>query len=130
MSSCFNFRTDHYEIPTLAQQFLYLACPGSTASTTSVQACPEVTASHAKIISYNYCAVCRIILSCASEMGSPTNHLGSRQRQDTGQGSFSPLINYQKLKKMDRPLDPFYYGRVSLARHNINYISQYIAWPC
>ncbi len=27
------------------------------------------------------------ILSCASEVGSPTNHLGSRQRRDTGQGS-------------------------------------------
>ena len=31
------------------------------------------------------------ILSRASEMGSPTNHLGSRQLQDTGQGSSSPL---------------------------------------
>ncbi len=40
------------------------------------------------------------ILSRASEV-SPTNHLGS------GQGSSSPL-NYQKLKKTDRPLDPFY----------------------
>ena len=35
-----------------------------------------------------------IILSRASEVGSPTNHLGSRQRQDTGPG-----IDYQKLKK-------------------------------
>ncbi len=63
------------------------------------------------------------ILSCASEVGSPTNHLGSRQQWDTGQGSSSLLtgglnltptehcmyakyldivnlvINYQKLKK-------------------------------
>ena len=78
------------------------------------------------------------ILSCASEVGSPTNQLGSRQRRDMGQGSYSLLtggrdltptgdpptcgvtqsakyldklnlmINYQKLKKTDRPLDPFY----------------------
>ena len=31
------------------------------------------------------------ILSQASEMGSPTNHLGSGQRRDTDQGPFSPL---------------------------------------
>ncbi len=30
------------------------------------------------------------------------------------------VINYQKLKKTDRPLDPFYHGRVSLARHNMH----------
>ncbi len=30
------------------------------------------------------------ILSRASEVGSPTNHLGSGQRQDKGQGSSSP----------------------------------------
>ena len=70
------------------------------------------------------------ILSRVSEVGSPTNHLGYGQRQDMGQGSSSPLtdgrnlterntyakyldranlvINYQKLKKKDRPLDPFY----------------------
>ncbi len=70
-----------------------------------------------------------IMLSRADEVGSPTNHLGSRQRQDTGQVSSSPLtgglnlvINYQKLKNTDRLLDPFYWGRVSLARHNIKAI--------
>ncbi len=31
------------------------------------------------------------ILSRAREVGSPTNHLGSRQRRDTDQGSSSPL---------------------------------------
>ena len=31
-----------------------------------------------------------IILSRASEVGSPTNHFGSGQRCDTDQGSFSP----------------------------------------
>ncbi len=79
---------------------------------------------------------CFNILSRTSEVGSPTNHLGSRQRQDTGQGSSSLLtggldptyakyldranlvINYQKLKNTDQLLDPFYYGRVSLACHN------------
>ncbi len=74
-----------------------------------------------------------MILSRASEVGSPTNHLVSRQRRDTGQGSSSPLtggldltprgehntyakylgkanlvINYQKLKNTERLLDPFY----------------------
>ena len=44
------------------------------------------------------------ILSRASEVESPTNHLGSRQRRDTGQGSSSLdtanlMISYQKLKK-------------------------------
>ncbi len=71
------------------------------------------------------------LLSRVSEVGSPTNHLGSRQRRDTGQGSSSLLTggrnltptgeppernmyakylvkNYQKFKKTDRPLDPFY----------------------
>ncbi len=37
------------------------------------------------------------ILSRASEVGSPTNHLGSRQRRDTGQGPFSPLTGGQGL---------------------------------
>ncbi len=62
-----------------------------------------------------------IILLRASEVGSPIDHLGSRQRRDTGQGSSSPLtgrldltdkvnlmINYQKLTNTDRLLDPFY----------------------
>ena len=58
-------------------------------------------------------------------MGSPTNHLGSRQRRDTGQGSTSPLTggqiltNYQKLKKHGPTIGPVLLGRVSLARHNI-----------
>ena len=59
------------------------------------------------------------ILSCASGMGSPTNHLGSGQRQ----GSFGLLTGGLNLtppkKRTDRTLDPFYLGRVSLARHNI-----------
>ncbi len=43
------------------------------------------------------------ILSCASEVGSPMNHLGSRQRRDMGQGPFSPFMtNYLKLKNIDR----------------------------
>ncbi len=51
-----------------------------------------------------------IILSHAGKLGSPTNHIGSGQRQDTGQGSFRAnlVINYQKFKKMDSTLDPFY----------------------
>ncbi len=53
----------------------------------------------------------RYIMLRASEVGSPTNHLGSRQQS---QGSSSPLdtvnlvINYQKWKNTDRLLDPFY----------------------
>ncbi len=35
--------------------------------------------------------ICGLILSCASEVGSPTNHLGSGQRRDKDQGPFSPL---------------------------------------
>ena len=63
-----------------------------------------------------------IILSRASEVGSPTNHLGSRQRQDTGPyvkylDRANLVINYQK--RTDRALDPFYLGRVRLACHNI-----------
>ncbi len=48
-------------------------------------------------------------LSRSSEVGSPTNHFGSTQRRDTGQGSFSPLTggldltaDYIKLKNKDR----------------------------
>ncbi len=68
------------------------------------------------------------ILSRASEVGSPTNHLGSRQRRDTGQGSSSPLtdgldltptvnlmINYQKLINMDRLLWTDYWSRFTKA---------------
>ena len=33
-----------------------------------------------------HCVVSIRILSCASEVGSPTNHQGSRQRQDKGPG--------------------------------------------
>ncbi len=32
-----------------------------------------------------------IVLSHAIEVGSPMNHLGSRQRRDMDQGPFSPL---------------------------------------
>ncbi len=39
------------------------------------------------------------ILSRASEVGSQTNHLGSRQRRDTGQGSSSPLTGGRILTK-------------------------------
>ena len=42
-----------------------------------------------------------IILSRANKVGSPTNHLGFRQRKDTGQGS-SSLIDI-KLKAMVYP---------------------------
>ncbi len=38
------------------------------------------------------------ILSRASEVGSPTNHLGSRQRQDTDQGAFTPPIPASAFK--------------------------------
>ncbi len=51
------------------------------------------------------------ILSRASKVGSPTNQLGSGQRQDTGQESLDRanlVINYQKLKKTDQPLDLFF----------------------
>ncbi len=41
------------------------------------------------------CIVDFYVLSRASEVGSPTNHLGSRQRRDTGQGSSSPLTSGQ-----------------------------------
>ena len=43
------------------------------------------------------------ILSCASKVGSPTNHLGSKQRQDTGQGSSSPLTGGRNLTPMGEP---------------------------
>ena len=43
-----------------------------------------------------YCII--YILTRASEVGSPTNHHGSRQRRDTGQGSFSPLTGERNLK--------------------------------
>ncbi len=32
---------------------------------------------------------------CASEVGSPTNHLSSGQRRDTGQGPFRNLIGQE-----------------------------------
>ncbi len=57
------------------------------------------------------------VLSRASEAGSPTNHLGPGQRQDTGPGILwsvkyldraNLVTNYQNLKKTDRTLDPFY----------------------
>ncbi len=57
------------------------------------------------------------ILSRASEVGFPTNHLGSGERQDTGQGSFSPL----KIEK-DGP----YTGPV-LLRQGEPGTSQYIS---
>ncbi len=41
-------KTREYQMPTLAQQCLYLAFPGSTAEITFVQAFPEVTASQAE----------------------------------------------------------------------------------
>ncbi len=41
---------------------------------------------------------CLYILSRASEVGSPTNHLGSRQRRDTGQGCSSPLTGGRKRR--------------------------------
>ncbi len=37
------------------------------------------------------------VLSRASEVGSSTNHLGSRQRRDTGQGS-----SQDKLPKIEK----------------------------
>ncbi len=45
----------------------------------------------------------QIILSRASEMGSPTNHLGSRQRRDTGQGSSSSLTDGRILTPTGEP---------------------------
>ncbi len=42
------------------------------------------------------------ILSRASEVGSPTNHPGSRQRQDTGPGIlWSVIATYKNLKKKE-----------------------------
>ena len=43
------------------------------------------------------------ILSHASEVGSPTNHLGSRQQQDTGQGSSSPFTGGRVLTPTGEP---------------------------
>ncbi len=44
-----------------------------------------------------------VILSHASEVGFPTNHLGSRQRQDMGQGSFSLLTGGPVLLRQGEP---------------------------
>ncbi len=43
------------------------------------------------------------ILSRASEVGSPTNHLGSRQRQDTGPGI---LWSINRWTRPDRAKPP------------------------
>ncbi len=45
-------------------------------------------------VEYNIMGRTSIILSRASEAGSPTNRLGSGQRLDTGQGPFSPSSVY------------------------------------
>ena len=43
------------------------------------------------------------ILLRASEVGSPANHLGSGQRQDTCQGSFIPLTGgLDRLLKIEK----------------------------
>ncbi len=44
-----------------------------------------------------------IILLRASEVGSPIDHLGSRQRRDTGQGSSSPLTGGLDLTPTGEP---------------------------
>ena len=41
------------------------------------------------------------VLSRASEVGSPTNHLGSRQRRDTGQGPLNLMTDYLEFKNTD-----------------------------
>ncbi len=51
------------------------------------------------------------ILSRAIEVGSPMNHLGSRQRRDMDEGPFNPLIQEKALspfKKYGPTLDLFY----------------------
>ncbi len=57
-----------------------------------------------------------IVLSHAGEVGSPTNHPGSRQRQDTGPGILwsvnrwtKPDIYFFLKRRMDRTLDLFYH---------------------
>ncbi len=50
----------------------------------------------------------KYILSCASEMGSPTNHPDSGQRQDTGSGILWSvhrwtIATYKKFKKKNGP---------------------------
>ena len=75
------------------------------------------------------CYVCHrlghsIILSRASEVGSPTNHLGSGQRQDTDQGSFGPLTGGLPKIEKDEP----YTGPV-LLRQGDPGTSQYCHMP-
>ncbi len=45
-----------------------------------------------KLVGHSAKVVNKNILSRASEVGSPTNHLGSGQRRDTDQGPFSPCL--------------------------------------
>ncbi len=55
------------------------------------------------------------ILSRASKAGSPKNRLGSGPRRDMGRYR---LTDYKKIEKYGPIWDLFYWGRVSLARHN------------